>query len=223
MNALTLSISDTLIHKDAQGRYCLNDLHKASGDNPKHKPANFLRLDSTKELFEEINRCSDMRNAVEVKQGGNQQGTYVAKELVYAYAMWISPRFHLQVIRTFDALATQSRLVVDKRTGELTAIDLDYLALQTKYIALLEQQNSTLQAPPSPAPIKFGERRYWTPEEWDAAQEMQAKGLGYTRIGLQLGRTNNSVEKYFRRMKAQQGRNGNANLGYLAQKQGGAA
>lgn len=117
---IALHIEDVVIRQDAEGRYSLNDLHKASGGDKKFQPANFLRLDTTKALVEEIDRSSDLRNgssemrnggsglsnAVSVIQGGTNQGTYVVKELVYAYAMWISPAFTLKVIRTFDAAQT---------------------------------------------------------------------------------------------------------------------
>ena len=109
-----LSISSISVRQDDQGRYCLNDLHKASGNNPKHKPDNFLRLDTTKELCAEIEQFSDLRTengeagipALKTIKGGKASGTFVVKELVYAYAMWISASFSLKVIRAYDALVT---------------------------------------------------------------------------------------------------------------------
>lgn len=41
---------------------------------------------------------------ISVQQGGTWKGTFVCKELVYAYAMWVSPAFHLRVIRAYDAM-----------------------------------------------------------------------------------------------------------------------
>jgi hypothetical protein len=60
-----------------------------------------MRLDQTQALVAEINNCSDVSSFKTVT--GRNGGTYVCKELVYAYAMWISPKFHLQVIRAYDA------------------------------------------------------------------------------------------------------------------------
>jgi len=103
-----MRLDNMTIKQDAEGRYCLNDCHKASGGEPNKRPTNWLRTDQAQSLSDElaeISHCSDMSIApVHVKHGGNVPGTYVVKELVYAYAMWISPSFNLKVIRAFDAM-----------------------------------------------------------------------------------------------------------------------
>lgn len=103
-----LIIGEFTIRQDEDGRYCLNDLHKASGDDKKHFPAYFLRNQQTKDLIEEIERYANSHIAVKIIKGGaEKQGTYVVKELVYSYAMWISAKFHLMVIRAYDSLVME--------------------------------------------------------------------------------------------------------------------
>ncbi|WP_105215759.1 KilA-N domain-containing protein [Pseudoalteromonas sp. T1lg22] len=82
--------------------YSLNDLHRASGGSPNHRPSKFIRTSQTNDLINEIELSPNMGLAHKVYKGGVNAGTWVCKELVYAYAMWISPKFHLQVIRAFD-------------------------------------------------------------------------------------------------------------------------
>lgn len=101
-----LTILSTTIRQDDQGRYCLNDCHKASGGDAAKAPAQWLRNDQTKALIGELSDVQISTSPVSTKKGGTNQGTYAFKELVYAYAMWISPAFHLTVIRAFDALVT---------------------------------------------------------------------------------------------------------------------
>ena len=99
MNALT--IADRAIRRDTEGRHCVNDLHKAAGGEPRHRPGYWLAMDQTKALVAEIEKAGIP--AISTKQ---RVGTFVARELVYAYAMWISPAFHLAVIRSFDAMVS---------------------------------------------------------------------------------------------------------------------
>lgn len=109
-NAQSLVIGEFSIRQDEDGRYSLADLHKAGGSLKKHQPSNFLRVEQTQELIKEIEHSSDMRSAVKVINGGNNRGTYVVKELVYSYAMWISAKFHLTVIRAYDAMVMQWKI-----------------------------------------------------------------------------------------------------------------
>ena len=81
--------------------YALNDLHTASGGKSKHQPSFFIRLDTTKALIAEIEK--DNQHALKIIRGTNG-GTYACEELVIAYAMWISPKFHLVVLRAFLAM-----------------------------------------------------------------------------------------------------------------------
>lgn len=109
MNAIlnpNISIASTDINL-LDGLYSLNDLHKASGNASKHKPAFFLRNEQTKELITELQKSNSTDEIMKIRRGGTIQGTWVCKELVYAYAMWISPKFHLMVIRTFDEVVAQ--------------------------------------------------------------------------------------------------------------------
>lgn len=125
-----IKIDNASIRADQHGRYSLNDLHKASGGNVKNKPSNFLQNDKTQELVAELidagNPSSINIEPVSAIRGGPEQGTYVVKELVYAYAMWISAAFHLKVIRTFDTVATQTQLPDLNNPAQLRDLLLSY-------------------------------------------------------------------------------------------------
>lgn len=85
--------------------YSLNDLHKASGNAEKHRPSLFIRLDTTQDLISEIQKEVKSTDLIFKTTGGRGlRGTYACEELVLSYAMWISPKFHLVVLRAFLAM-----------------------------------------------------------------------------------------------------------------------
>lgn len=114
-NLPSLSIAGIAVRQDAQGRFSLNDLHRAAGGEKRHQPSDWLRVKQTQELIAELatpgNPGVKQNQPVAVRPGAPDTGggSYVVKELVYAYAMWISPAFCLLVIRTFDAVTQEHR------------------------------------------------------------------------------------------------------------------
>ncbi|WP_303229334.1 KilA-N domain-containing protein [Comamonas kerstersii] len=96
---MTAIVIDSIaIRQDSEGRFCLNDLHKAAGGERRHEPNLWLTNQTTRELIQELTTPNTGIPVIESLRG-RYGGTYVCKELVYAYAMWISPQFHLKVIR----------------------------------------------------------------------------------------------------------------------------
>ncbi|RRD88227.1 KilA-N domain-containing protein, partial [Conchiformibius steedae] len=123
-----IAINQIQIRQTHNGLYCLNDLHRAAGNEKRHQPSNWLNTQQTQELIAELEKTGNPvidanqslnhttgiagvkqnQQVIQVLNGGDQRGTYVCRDLVYAYAMWINPRFHVAVIRTFDALVSGS-------------------------------------------------------------------------------------------------------------------
>ena len=100
-------IAGVEITTDAEGRFNLNALHKASGLGKSKQPANWMRLDSTKELIAELGQSSDLRTApIDTVVGSASPGTFAHEILAVSYAAWISPAFQIQVNQVFIAYRT---------------------------------------------------------------------------------------------------------------------
>lgn len=133
------------ITTDAEGRFNLNALHKASGGEKKNGPAYWVTLDSTTQLIAELEKQTT--GITVVKKEGRYGGTFAHELLAIEYAGWISPAFRLQVNQTF----------LDYRTGKLTppaehSPSYQLIQSQQRQIELLEEllirerENSQLRA-----------------------------------------------------------------------------
>lgn len=112
-----IQISNVTIRQNDNQLFNLNDLRKASGGSETHRPTFWLRNQQTQELIAEIE--AEGKTAFTTSQGGKNRGTFVCKELVYAYATWISAKFFLLVIRTFDAAVSGSLKQIPNKTTSL--------------------------------------------------------------------------------------------------------
>ena len=145
-NTQLLVIAGLTINTDEEGRYCLNDLHKAAGNEERHATWRFLRLDTTVELIDELQSTTSGGLEPFSAKAGRYGGTYVVRELVYAYAMWISPKFHLEVIRAYDRLATNGVAVHRNAAEDLLSNPLKYFEAVFNEAKKLSEENNRLEA-----------------------------------------------------------------------------
>ncbi|EIC83968.1 phage antirepressor KilAC domain-containing protein [Serratia sp. M24T3] len=95
------------ITTDAEGRFNLNALHKASGGEKKDGPTYWLALESTQNLMNELDKQTTVISVV--KKEGRHGGTFAHELLAVEYAGWISASYRLKVNQTF----------IDFKTGKL--------------------------------------------------------------------------------------------------------
>lgn len=108
MNQL-VTIDDVVVRVDANGRYCLNDLHKAAIANGRatdnHAPAQFLRNDGVQAFIAALDEEKgnvQICTSVNSIKGGKNPGTYAVELVAIRYAAWIDPTFEVRVYRTFQ-------------------------------------------------------------------------------------------------------------------------
>jgi hypothetical protein len=215
-----ITISHVTIQQDTDGRFCLNDLHKAAGNENKHRPSLWLQNKQAIELIAEIEKAG-----IPAIQSKQQLGTFAVKPLVYAYAMWISPAFHLAVINAYDALVTGqipdylkpitapiSVAKFEQRHSLLTQA-LEALRVAPVYAVMTGEEwvsakiatNTQTEKPKVKIVKAEGMRsrektgivfsyKHWTKEELQTLREGFQSGLKDWEIAQKLGRSTSSVE-----------------------------
>ncbi|KVV88272.1 hypothetical protein WK86_06330 [Burkholderia cepacia] len=111
-------------------------------------------MQQTADLAAELEKGVPHFRGIESKQG---LGTFVAKELVYAYAMWISPAFHLKVIRAYDEMVPQATVPALPNFGDPAAAARAW-AEQFEQRAALEQQTKLLEQQKTELDAKVAEQ-----------------------------------------------------------------
>lgn len=113
---LSIKINNQIVEvtMDDNGRYCLNDLFKASGGNASKAPQKFLRSQheiDTYRLWDENDKrqivsCQNLDNYVIQMKINRATKTFGSRKTALKYAMFIDKNFYEAVVEAFDKLST---------------------------------------------------------------------------------------------------------------------
>lgn len=130
---------DKMVVREVDGDlFNLNDLHRAAGGKKNQSPALFMRSKQVSDLSHELTKI--YTSAPFKKVMGRNGGTYVRKEIVYAYAMWISPSFNLKVIKCFDDVVSKNPVVI----GALDRLGSEVKRSTSELMAIVDESSATL-------------------------------------------------------------------------------
>ncbi|MFW9606347.1 MAG: KilA-N domain-containing protein [Pseudomonas sp.] len=107
-----IEVCGVSVRRDAEGRYSLNDLHKAAIANgnatDSQKPTKFLRTDGVKAFVEVLDLEGQNCPSIKTVKGRGITGTFAVELVAIRYAAWINPAFEVSVYRTFQAVHHQA-------------------------------------------------------------------------------------------------------------------
>lgn len=103
--------------------FSANDLWRIAGGNTGKNPGEWLKNNRTQEIINSISgRGISLQHIYETHQRGVNQGVWLCEDLMYAYASWMNPEFHLFVIQCFKEYARAQITRMELR-GESKALN----------------------------------------------------------------------------------------------------
>ena len=122
MNNASIVVFDTTVHVDSDGRFSLNDIHRAAmakGYATKsQRPGAFLQ---SKDVARYVSELNENATIVAVKKiAGKTGGSYATRTLALRYAAWIDKSLETEVYRTIerviDADESLTADLIDRQT-----------------------------------------------------------------------------------------------------------
>ena len=146
----------------------------------------FTRNESTQALIDELRKNGELEYEPYVSTAGRYGGSWGCKELVYAYAMWISPAFNLKVIRAYDALATGK--TGSKQPGVPTeAFKLIPLAVRAARMLGLDKNAAAISANQAVAKLTGTNVLHLLGQDHLEAENQESLFFTPTELGKQIG------------------------------------